>query len=116
MKISNIAGFICHRRPDRSFFYKGRQFPVCARCAGIYIGYVIGIVGVYTGLKSSLLTWMAMVPLIIDGSVQWIFEYESTNIRRLITGILFGVGLIASLSSLISFVGGLGREFYYWLF
>lgn len=26
--------FGCHRRPERSFFYKGRQFPICARCTG----------------------------------------------------------------------------------
>ena len=35
-----------------------------------------------------------MVPLIVDGSVQKLTSYESGNIRRLITGILFGMALI----------------------
>ncbi|MBQ3473297.1 MAG: DUF2085 domain-containing protein, partial [Methanobrevibacter sp.] len=27
---------ICHRMHERSFFIKGHQFPVCARCTGFY--------------------------------------------------------------------------------
>ncbi|WP_375200772.1 DUF2085 domain-containing protein [Lysinibacillus sp. RS11] len=26
------------------FFYRGVQFPICARCTGICIGYVIGMI------------------------------------------------------------------------
>ena len=25
----------CHQMPERSFFYKEYQFPVCARCTGV---------------------------------------------------------------------------------
>lgn len=35
-----------------------------------------------------------MVPLILDGTIQKLTSYESGNIRRLITGILFGMALI----------------------
>lgn len=35
-----------------------------------------------------------MVPLIVDGTIQKLTSYESGNIRRLITGILFGMALI----------------------
>lgn len=41
MKIGARLG--CHQRPDRSFFYKGYQFPVCARCTGLFVGYFVGI-------------------------------------------------------------------------
>lgn len=34
------------------------------------------------------------LPLIIDGGVQRLTSYESTNLRRLFTGILFGIALI----------------------
>ncbi len=37
---------------------------------------------------------LLMVPLIVDGTVQKLTSYESGNIRRLITGILFGMALI----------------------
>ncbi|PQL91928.1 DUF2085 domain-containing protein [Apibacter adventoris] len=30
----------CHQKPERSFFWKRKQFPLCARCTGIYIAFV----------------------------------------------------------------------------
>jgi uncharacterized membrane protein len=33
-----VGSFICHQRPERSFFVHGRQLPVCARCTGLYVG------------------------------------------------------------------------------
>src|SRR5262249_31783801 len=33
-----MASMLCHQRPERSFYLWGSQMPVCARCAGIYIG------------------------------------------------------------------------------
>lgn len=32
--------------------------------------------------------------MIIDGGIQYIFKKESNNLRRLITGILGGIGII----------------------
>jgi len=36
-----IGAFICHQRPDRSFFFHGSQLPVCARCTGLYAGAAV---------------------------------------------------------------------------
>lgn len=85
--------FGCHCRPERSFYYRGRQFPVCARCTGEL-----------TGILALLLTWtvwhpdavpslLLLLPLVLDGMIQLCTAYESKNIRRLWTGILFGYGL-----------------------
>ena len=42
-----LAGsFICHQRADRSFHPWGVKFPVCGRCAGLYAGAVLGLLGV----------------------------------------------------------------------
>lgn len=41
--------------------------------------------------------WVGLVllwPLAIDGTVQRMTSYESTNIRRLITGLLWGYGFV----------------------
>ena len=38
-----------------------------------------------------------MIPLVFDGFLQRLTSYESGNIRRLITGILFGIALIFAL-------------------
>ena len=40
-----IGAVICHQRPDRSFFWDGQQFPVCARCTGLYLSAAIGLMG-----------------------------------------------------------------------
>ena len=32
--------FGCHCRADRSFFWKGKQLPICARCTGELVGMV----------------------------------------------------------------------------
>src|SRR4051812_167741 len=45
-----VGSLICHQRPDRSFFWQGHQFPVCARCTGIYLSGAFAIV-VWAGLK-----------------------------------------------------------------
>ena len=36
-----VGSFLCHQRPERSFFLWGSQMPVCARCIGIYAGAAI---------------------------------------------------------------------------
>src|SRR5689334_678725 len=40
-----IGGLICHQRPERSFFLAGHQFPVCARCTGLYLSAALGLMG-----------------------------------------------------------------------
>ena len=37
-----VGSAICHQRPDRSFRLWGVQMPVCARCAGLYLGAAVG--------------------------------------------------------------------------
>ena len=37
-----VWSIVCHQRPDRSFRLWGVQMPVCARCAGLYLGAVVG--------------------------------------------------------------------------
>ncbi|MCD8391024.1 MAG: DUF2085 domain-containing protein [Firmicutes bacterium] len=80
--------------PERSFHIGKYQFPLCARCTGVFAGYIIGI---------SLL-WFILLPvyislaLIFVMGIDWYVQYKnikmSTNIRRLITGLMCGVGYI----------------------
>jgi uncharacterized membrane protein len=92
----------CHRMPERSFFYKGKQFPVCARCTGIYIGYIAVIV--FAALRTYFpLIWSfaLIIPSIIDGLTQAYCNRESTNVLRLVSGIMCGVGL-SSLTAILA--------------
>jgi len=38
LSVYAIGGAICHQRPERSYHLWTAQMPVCARCAGIYLG------------------------------------------------------------------------------
>lgn len=88
--------FLCHRLPERSFFFRGKQFPICARCTGIMIGYIIAIILAVFGIRihNLFIIILFALPLTIDGGLQYKNIIKSTNIRRCITGILFGFALI----------------------
>ncbi len=87
--------FMCHCRKDRSFFYKGKQFPICARCTGELIGMILGI---FIAIKIKDLNWFYIIllslPLVLDGFIQLLTSYESNNLKRVITGFLFGIAFI----------------------
>jgi uncharacterized membrane protein len=90
MKIGRWCG--CHQRADRSFFFNGYQMPVCARCTGIIIGRMIGLLAPIQTKKKHVQYYYMFIPLIIDGVTQLLGFQKSNNSRRLLTGVLFGTG------------------------
>jgi uncharacterized membrane protein len=50
--VFSIGSLICHQRPERSFFWAGHQFPVCARCTGLYLSGLAGLLG-WVAIKSA---------------------------------------------------------------
>ena len=46
-------------------------------------------------LPSPLAAALLLIPLILDGFIQLKTVYESTNLRRVVTGFLFGYGLVS---------------------
>ena len=88
--------FGCHCRPDRSFFFRGRQLPLCARCTGQLAGILLAVPwGAAFGFPPVWACGALLLPLAADGFLQALTPYESTNPRRLATGVLFGFGLAA---------------------
>lgn len=84
----------CHQRPDRSFFINGKyQFPVCARCTGVILGYVAAICTVGISIPVALCLAFCGV-MFLDWLIQFLGIHSSTNVRRLITGIMGGFGLL----------------------
>lgn len=98
-KIGNNSG--CHQLPERSFFYKGKQFPVCARCTGVLLGQLFALI---TGpcLKISIPTSLCFLGTMgMDWFIQAAGVKPSTNTRRFITGILGGFGLFSFYFSIL---------------
>jgi len=91
----------CHRMPHRSLHFRGRQFPVCARCTGILLGYLTYpafVIGLWpaTVLGGLLLN----IPALVDGSTQLRGFRESTNPLRLVTGLMSGAGQAMAASAI----------------
>ena len=89
---------LCNMRPDRAFKIGDFVFPLCARCTGIVVGaLVITIINFkyYKTYKYILLVSILLLfPMIIDGVMQYVFSVESTNLRRVITGFIFSIGMV----------------------
>lgn len=61
------GSFVCHQLPDRSFHIAGVQLPVCARCTGLYLGALLGIVALFAVPRSHVTCSRARTLLIIAG-------------------------------------------------
>ena len=100
MKYSKL---LCHRIPERSFFYKNHQFPVCARCTGFYTGLAVFLN--YT-INLLIISIILMIPAAIDGLTQLMELRQSNNNLRFLTGLVGGIGLIIFMKIVV-------KTFYY---
>ena len=88
MEAGSAAG--CHQMPERSFFYRGHQFPVCARCTGVIVGQILGGIGfLFLTLSYDTIGFLCFI-MFFDWWLQRVGLLQSTNLRRCITGILCG--------------------------
>jgi len=104
--LPKVKFVVCHRKPERSFFFKGRQFPVCARCTGILLGYLA--FPLFLTNIVSFGFWTALVlnlPVYLDGTTQALGWRESDNTLRFITGLLSGIGQIGIISIIGKAIG-----------
>lgn len=92
MKIGHFCG--CHQMPERSFFLKDYQFPVCARCMGVYLGGILGLILYWFIKPNMLVSIICCAIMFLDWEIQYKEILKSTNLRRLITGTLAGYGLV----------------------
>lgn len=100
--------FGCHCMDERSFYYHGRKFPICSRCTGELFGILFSLFSCFFFRPSVMISILLMLPMIADGLIQLKTAYESTNIKRFITGFLFGYGFfnLFIISSIAAFKFG----------
>ncbi|NUM80733.1 DUF2085 domain-containing protein [bacterium] len=99
---------LCHQLPDRSFFLSNMFLPVCARCAGIYIGASIGIFWmIFKGRFQARYTFSKMfvgfivlseLYLLTDWWVDW-----PLNIARFSSGLVGGWAAALGVVSVLTF-------------
>lgn len=90
MEMGKSAG--CHQRPNRSFSIGRYQFPICARCTGIFVSTIAAYIMYSKKSMCTLKSLCMMIPMAIDGILQSLKLCESNNCRRFITGFMGGYG------------------------
>ena len=88
---------VCHQLPGRSFFFRGFPLAVCARCLGIYVGSLAGLV-LYPfirgfsriALPAGRLFLLASFPIGLDFAGGLLGLWSSPNELRFATGLLWG--------------------------
>ena len=97
----------CHRLPGRSFFFRGKQLPLCARCTGAVLGQYLTLAALTAlhflenplpVIDRNIIPFAAAcagltVPMAADWSAQNYLRIMSTNLRRFVTGLLCGCGM-----------------------
>jgi uncharacterized membrane protein len=120
-KLDAIAYAVCHRIAERSFHIGSVQLPLCARCTGMYLGAVIGLVfqSIRGGKRSKAPHWSIIAVLLvflvafgIDGVNSYLYLlkqirpgilpqipniYIPNNTLRLLTGSGMGLGIAVML-------------------
>ncbi|MEN6408899.1 MAG: DUF2085 domain-containing protein, partial [Anaerolineaceae bacterium] len=107
-KADAVGYAVCHRIDARSFHLDGRTLPLCARCSGMYLGALLGLVfqalqGRRMGMPSRKLTLLAVffvLAFAVDGGNSYLHFfpnitglYPPSNELRLITGTGMGLAL-----------------------
>lgn len=93
MEVGKKTG--CHQMPERSFGFKGYQFPVCARCMGAMIS---GVIACFLFVRKKRLPVKSCVLLSATMFADWMIQFigikESNNFRRFVTGLFGGLGFM----------------------
>lgn len=99
--IMRAVGYgICHQMPERSLHYGGRALPVCARDAGLFLGFATCLAVLlfayrkaspkFPTLPGLACVFLMALPAVLDGVTQYAGWRESSNAIRLVTGLLAG--------------------------
>jgi uncharacterized membrane protein len=123
------AGYaLCHRISARSFTIDGRQFPLCARCTGMYLGAAFTFLALFLagrtrrvllprrGIFLGLISLIALMGIDGINSYSHFFPdaphlYEPRNWLRLATGM--GAGLTLGIITFAALAQALWRQAIY---
>lgn len=90
---------LCNGIATRAMHIGKFCFPLCYRCMFFVIVFIITLYK-YKKETPLMIAIICLIPLIIDGGMQTFLGILSTNLRRSLTGGLFGFGM----GSLVNYV------------
>lgn len=128
--VYTIGDLNCHQKHYRTYYLNGNEMPVCARDLGIFSGFFFGFLAslfiqpTADAFKTAvslfpkniseriverrferkfilILCLLFVLPMLVDGLLQTLLNYESTNINRYTTGSLFGFAFAIGFYSVV---------------
>ena len=94
--VYQAGSIVCHQRPERCFHLAGVQFPVCARCFGLYLSGAVGLTiasRARRAMSAAMVRVMlgaASLPIVITVALEWLGAIQTTNVQRMLTGLPLG--------------------------
>lgn len=98
----SAGAVVCHQLPDRSFSWAGQQWPVCARCSGLYLGVALGLLSWLVVRRVVVvppvdprraLGWLALaaVPTAVSWASGGLGFWDGTNVIRFALALPLGL-------------------------
>jgi uncharacterized membrane protein len=127
MVLRSVYYVVCHQMPERSIRIGNYTMAVCARCFGIYLGYLTGLaVYPFSGRLSRTdnppRIWLiaAALPTVVDFFGGYLGVFQNTILSRSITGSIAGFacvfytmpGLVSALGTFFRSASRFGRIAY----
>jgi uncharacterized membrane protein len=106
--VYTAASYICHQRQERSFSTAGMQWPVCARCSGLYLAAPIGaLIAVGSRRRPSLSKLRlalaaAAVPTVLTLALEWPHLVAVTNVARFAAALPLGAAIAYALTYVLT--------------
>lgn len=109
-KMDAVGYAVCHRIDERSFHLGERALPLCARCSGMQLGALLGLIyqslwgrrGKFPPLKILITLGALALFFVVDGVNSYLnfvpfipSVYPSQNWLRLVSGTGLGLGIAA---------------------
>jgi len=98
-----IGSSLCHQLEERSYFIDDFQIPLCARCLGLHLGFLISASIILArrdprlsglpNLRSLVALGLIMLPAVADVVLSYTGVVDTDNSRRAVTAALFGAAL-----------------------
>lgn len=107
-----VGSIVCHQLPERSFHIAGAQLPVCARCTGLYVGGLVGIIAwlvrrhrTLPGATALRALAIAAIPTLVSVTTAQLGWWDPANALRAalalplgaVTGAVLAAGLTRNL-------------------
>ena len=103
--IYEAAALVCHQIPERTFHLSAGPLAVCARCLGLYVG---GVAGLVAGARAGILrraggpsigaaaarriVLLSAVPTALTLAAEWLLAWPPGNVTRFLAALPLGGG------------------------